>query len=46
MQVSDDIPDLVAHGCWGLFGEQLDLGDMPEQALRRELLKEISWQPD
>jgi ADP-ribose pyrophosphatase YjhB (NUDIX family) len=32
-------------GCWGLFGVHLDPGETPEEALRRELLEEISWQP-
>jgi len=44
IQLRDDVPGIVAPGCWGLFGGHLDPGEQPEPALRRELREEIAYE--
>lgn len=44
LQLRDDVPHIIAPGCWALFGGHLDPGETPEQALRRELREEIAWE--
>jgi 8-oxo-dGTP pyrophosphatase MutT (NUDIX family) len=41
LQQRDDRPDLSYPGCWATFGGQVEDGETPDEALRRELLEEI-----
>jgi 8-oxo-dGTP pyrophosphatase MutT (NUDIX family) len=44
IQLRDDRQSIVAPGQWGLFGGHLELGETPEQGLRRELQEEIGFE--
>ncbi|MFN8379205.1 MAG: NUDIX domain-containing protein [Anaerolineae bacterium] len=41
LQQRDDRPDLRYAGCWTLFGGQVEDGEEPEFAIRRELVEEL-----
>jgi 8-oxo-dGTP diphosphatase len=43
MQLREGSNNTVYPRCWGLFGGHIELGEMPEQAVKRELLEEINY---
>jgi 8-oxo-dGTP pyrophosphatase MutT (NUDIX family) len=45
LQHRDDKPDIWDPDYWGLFGGSIDPGEMPEQALARELAEELELRP-
>jgi 8-oxo-dGTP pyrophosphatase MutT (NUDIX family) len=45
MQLRDERPDIWYPGHWGCFGGAVDPGELPEQALSRELYEELEFRP-
>jgi len=44
MQLRDNIPNIIAPGCWALFGGHLEPEETPEIAVQREVMEEIGYQ--
>ena len=45
LQLRDDLESILYPGHWGLFGGHLDADETPSEAVHRELLEEINWEP-
>jgi 8-oxo-dGTP pyrophosphatase MutT (NUDIX family) len=43
MQLRDNIPNIIAPGCWALFGGHIEPGETPEIAVQREVMEEIGY---
>lgn len=46
LQLRDDIPGIVYPGKWTCFGGHLEPGEIPQVAIRRELVEEIGYNRD
>jgi len=44
LQLRDDKPSLPFADCWGTFGGQIEPGESPEQAIRREIREELGYE--
>ncbi|MER3432775.1 MAG: NUDIX hydrolase [Leptolyngbya sp. ERB_1_1] len=45
LQLRDNIPKIAYPGHWGLFGGHIELDELPEIAVVRELQEEICYSP-
>ena len=46
LQLRDDIPGIVHPGKWAFFGGHIEPGEIPQVAIKRELVEEIGYAPD
>jgi 2-amino-4-hydroxy-6-hydroxymethyldihydropteridine diphosphokinase len=46
LQLRDDRPDIAYPNCWGTFGGQIEAGELPGQAMLRELAEELAYRPE
>ncbi|MCX5811895.1 MAG: NUDIX domain-containing protein [Proteobacteria bacterium] len=41
LQLRDNKPDIPYPGCWGTFGGQIENGETPDEAIKREIIEEL-----
>ena len=46
LQLRDDKASIPYPNCWSFFGGEIETGEIPWQALQRELMEEINWCTD
>ncbi len=44
LQLRDDKPAIPYPDCWGTFGGQVEPGETPDEAIRREILEELEYE--
>ena len=42
-QLRDDKPDVPSANCWGIFGGWIEPGEVPQEAILREVQEELSF---
>ncbi|WP_430640057.1 NUDIX hydrolase (plasmid) [Crocosphaera watsonii WH 8501] len=45
LQLRDNKPEIYYPNYWGLFGGLMEPGELPLEAIRRELEEELGWSP-
>ncbi len=45
LQLRDNNPNILSPGYWAMFGGHIEPDETPEDAVKRELLEEISYAP-
>ncbi len=45
LQLRDNRPEIAYPNCWSFFGGEIEPGETPWQALKREIEEELEWVP-
>jgi 8-oxo-dGTP diphosphatase len=44
LQLRDNIPEIPWPDCWGTFGGEIEEGESPDEAIRREIREELMYE--